>query len=100
MITLDYFMLPLVLLAIGIFGIVFNKNHIISIAISVEIMFLSINLAFALASVYLDDLIGQVVVLFLLGVAASETAIMLAIIILLYRTNGTIALQRFRNLKY
>lgn len=100
MINYYYLMLPLMLLAISMFGIVFNQNNIISIAISVEILFLSINLEFALASVYLDDLIGQVVVLFLLGIAASETAIMLAIIILLYRTNGTIALQRFRNLKY
>jgi len=63
---------------------------------SIELMLLSLNLNFIVFSVYLDDIYGQIFSIFILTVAAAESSIGLAIIILYYRINNTLSLeQRF-----
>lgn len=64
---------------------------------SIELILLSVNLNFIVFSVYLDDIIGQLFSLFVLTVAAAESAIGLAILVVLYYVRGTIAVQ-FMNL--
>ena len=59
----------------------------------IELMLLSLNLNFIIFSVYLDDLYGQIFSLFILTVAAGESAIGLAIIILYYRVRGSISMN-------
>ena len=66
----------------------------------IELMLLNINTNFIVFSVYLDDLYGQIFSLFILTVAASESAIGLAIIILYYRIRGNINLNQIALLKY
>ena len=60
---------------------------------SIELMLLAVNLNFVLFSVYLDDLIGQVFALLILTVAAAESAIGLALLVVYYRVRGTIAVE-------
>jgi len=66
---------------------------------SVELALLSINLNYLIASVYLDDRMGQLVTLFILTVAAAESSIGLAILVAYYRVNGTVAIEFIRLLK-
>lgn len=66
---------------------------------SIELMLLAINLNYIIFSVYLDDIIGQVFSLFILTVAAAESAIGLAILTVLYNVRGTIAIEYINLMK-
>jgi len=79
-----------ILFIIGMLGLVLNRKNILIIIISIEIMLLSINLNFVIFSIYLDDMIGQIYVLFILTVAATESALGLAIITAFYKLRKTI----------
>jgi NADH-quinone oxidoreductase subunit K len=70
---------------IGIFGVTFICKSILHIYLSIEIFLLSVIMNFIIASLYLDDALGQVVALFLLGLAACDSAIALAILISYYQ---------------
>ena len=89
----------LTLFFLSIFGIINGRNSIILILISIELMLLSVNLNFIIFSVYLDDLVGQIIALFILTVAASESAIGLAILVVYYRLKGTSNLNSLLYLK-
>lgn len=78
---------------IGLLGIVLNRKNIIIIIMSIELLLLSINLNFAIFSIYLDDIIGQIFVIFILTVAAAESAIGLAIITSFYRLKSSIQME-------
>jgi NADH-quinone oxidoreductase subunit K len=78
---------------IGLLGIVLNRKNILIIIMSIELLLLSINLNFAIFSIYLDDIIGQIFVIFILTVAAAESAIGLAIITSFYRLKSSIQLE-------
>lgn len=82
------------LLIISLIGISFNRKSILIILMCLEVIFLSLNINFAMFSVYFDDIYGQLFSLFILTVAASESAIGLAIIIVYYRVRGTISLNQ------
>lgn len=75
----------------GLMGIVLNRKDIIIILMCIELVLLSQNLNFISFSVYLDDMIGQIFTLFVLTVAAAESAIGLALLILYYRVRGSIS---------
>ena len=79
---------------IGMIGIVFNRRSILIILMCIELMLLSLNLNFIIFSVYFDDLYGQLFSLFILTVAASESAVGLAIIIIYYRVRGNISIEQ------
>ena len=80
------------LFILSIFGILFNRQSILITLICIELMLLSLNLNFIVFSVYLDDMLGQIMSIFILTVAAAESSIGLAIIILYYRVRGNISL--------
>jgi NADH-quinone oxidoreductase subunit K len=82
------------LFILSIFGIIFNKQSILITLICIELMLLSLNLTFIVFSVYLDDMYGQIFSIFILAVAAAESSIGLAIIILYYRVRGNISLEQ------
>jgi len=84
---------------IGCFGMFLSRKHILIILISIELILLSININFIVFSVMLDDLLGQLYSLLLLAVAASETAIGLAVIIIYYRLRGGISIKLISLLK-
>ena len=78
---------------IGLFGIVLNRKNILNIIMSIELLLLSVNLNFAIFSIYLDDIIGQIFVVFILTIAAAESAIGLAIITVFYRLKNSIEME-------
>jgi NADH-quinone oxidoreductase subunit K len=83
-----------VLFFLGVFGIIFQRRNILIILMCIELILLSVNLNFIVFSVYLDDFFGQLFSLFILTVAASESAIGLAILILYFRLRGNIAINK------
>lgn len=78
---------------IGAIGLLLNRKNILLILISLEIMLLAINLNFITFSIYLDDLLGQMFVLYILTVAATESSIGLAILVVFYRIKKTILIE-------
>lgn len=82
------------LFIIGIFGVCFNYNSILVTLMGVELMLLSSNLNFIMFSVYLNDIYGQIFSIFILTVAASESSIGLAILIVSYKIKGKIELDQ------
>ncbi len=88
-----YFIIVLILFFLGSFGIVLNKKNLIFVLMSIELMLLAINLNFIIFSVYLDDILGQIFSLFILTVAAAESAIGLAILVIYYRIKKTVAVS-------
>jgi NADH-quinone oxidoreductase subunit K len=83
----------------GIFGILLNRRNILIVLMCIEIILLSVNLNFIVFSIYLDDFLGQIFSLFILTVAAAESAIGLAILILYYRVMGNISISETATLK-
>jgi NADH-quinone oxidoreductase subunit K len=94
-----YLLLSIILFIIGTCGMFLFRKHIINILISFELIILSLNFNFIVFSCYLDDLIGQVYSLFILTVAAAESSIGLAIIIVYYRLRGGISIDLLSLLK-
>ena len=83
---------------IGILGLVLNRKNILIIILSIELMLLSVNLNFILFSVYLDDVLGQIFVIFILTVAAAESSIGLAILSAYYKLKNTIVIEKYKAL--
>lgn len=87
MIITNFYYLILVttfLYLIGAIGLILNRRNILIIIIAVELMLLAVNLNFITFSIYLDDILGQMFVLFILTVAATESSIGLAILIVFF----------------
>jgi len=82
------------LFIISMLGIVLNRQSLLITLMSIELVLLSLNLNFIVFSIYLDDVYGQLFSLFILTVAAAESAIGLAIIILYYRIRGSIGMNQ------
>lgn len=78
---------------IGLLGIILNRKNIIIIIMSIELLLLATNLNFAALSIYLDDIVGQIFVLFILTIAATESAIGLALITVFYRLKSSIQFE-------
>lgn len=78
---------------LGALGLVLNKRNLLIILMSIELMLVGVNLNFIFFSVYLDDIIGQMFALYVLTVAAAESAIGLAIFTIYYRDRNTILVE-------
>jgi NADH-quinone oxidoreductase subunit K len=89
----------IILFFIGLFGLILNKQNILIVLMCIELLLLSLNLNFITFSIYLDDLYGQLFSFFVLTVAAAESAVGLAIIILYYRIRGSILTNQKAALK-
>ena len=96
---LNYLTLSATLLILGVFGVFLTRRHLILILISIELILLSVNLNFVVFSVYLDDIVRQVFSLFVIMVAAAESSIGLAILVVYYRLFGTISVDFINLLK-
>jgi NADH-quinone oxidoreductase subunit K len=83
---------------IGLVGIILNRKNLLITIMTIELLLLAVNLNFAAFSVYLDDILGQVFVLFIIAVAAAESAVGLAIITVFYRLKGSIQLEPVKKL--
>ncbi len=96
---LNYIVLSLIIFIIGSLGMFLFRKHIINILISLELLLLAINMNFVVFSCFLDDFIGQLYALLVLTVAAAESSIGLAIIIVYYRLRGGISIDLISLLK-
>ena len=94
-----YLVLGAIMFAISMAGIFLNRKNVIILLMAIELMLLAVNLNFIAFSYYLDDMAGQVFVFFILTVAAAESAIGLAILVLLYRNVGSINVDDLGELK-
>ncbi|YP_001874761.1 NADH dehydrogenase subunit 4L (mitochondrion) [Hemiselmis andersenii] len=94
-----YLFITTFLFLIGLSGIFLNRKNIIILLMSVELMLLAINFNLIVFSVFLDDILGQLFALLILTVAASESAIGLAILIIYYRIRGAIAIELINLIK-
>jgi NADH-quinone oxidoreductase subunit K len=94
-----YLVLAAILFTIGIFGIFLNRKNVIVILMSVELLLLSVSINLVAFSAFLDDLVGQVFAIVVLTVAAAESAIGLAIIVVYFRNRGSIAVEDINLMK-
>jgi NADH-quinone oxidoreductase subunit K len=94
-----YLILGAVLFAISVVGIFLNRKNVIILLMAIELMLLAVNLNFIAFSHYLNDIAGQVFVFFILTVAAAESAIGLAILVVLFRNLKTINVDDLDSLK-
>ncbi len=94
-----YLIVGAALFAIGVVGVVLNRKNMIVLLMSVELMLLAVNMNFITFAHHFGDVAGQVFVLFILTVAAAESAIGLAILVVLFRNLDTVDMDKLDNLK-
>ncbi|MBW7860235.1 MAG: NADH-quinone oxidoreductase subunit NuoK [Rhodocyclaceae bacterium] len=94
-----YLILGAILFAIGVVGIFLNRKNLIVLLMAIELMLLAVNINFVAFSHYMGDLAGQIFVFFILTVAAAESAIGLAILVVLFRNLRTINVEDLDSLK-
>jgi NADH-quinone oxidoreductase subunit K len=94
-----YLTVGAILFSLAVVGIFMNRRNLIVLLMAIELMLLAVNLNFVAFSHYLGDMHGQVFVFFILTVAAAESAIGLAILMLLFRNRRSIDVQDLNTLK-
>ena len=94
-----YLILGATIFTIGIAGIFLNRKNLLVILMCIELLLLAVNINLVSFSIFLNDLNGQIFTLFILTVAAAETAIGLAIIVVYYRNSGSIRVEDINTLK-
>ncbi len=100
MITLsDYLILGAILFSLSVAGIFLNRKNVLILLMCIELMLLAVNMNFIAFSHFLEDAVGQVFVFFILTVAAAESAIGLAILVVLFRNRHTINVRDLDMLK-
>ncbi len=100
MITLPQVLtLASILFCISVTGIFLNRKNMILLLMCIELMLLAVNMNFIAFSHFLDDIHGQIFVFFILTVAAAESAIGLALLIVLFRNRGTINVDDLSSIK-
>ncbi len=99
-VTLGHFLaVGAILFAISVVGIFLNRKNLIVLLMAIELMLLAVNMNFVAFSHFLGDMHGQVFVFFILTVAAAESAIGLAILVLLFRNKNSISVEELNTLK-
>lgn len=98
--TLGHFLsLGAVLFALSVVGIFMNRRNLIVLLMAIELLLLAVNTNFVAFSHYLHDMHGQIFVFFVLTVAAAESAIGLAILVLLFRNRSSVEVDELNSLK-
>lgn len=94
-----YLILAAIIFSIAIAGVVINRKSLITLLMCVELLLLAVNMNFVALSQYLHQLSGQIFVFFILAVAAAESAIGLAILVVIYRQRGNVRVDKLNELK-
>lgn len=95
----EYLFLGAALFIISLFGLIINRQNVIALLMCIELMLLAVSTNFIAFSNYYNSVTGQVFVFFILAVAAAESAIGLAIFVLMYRQRNTVDLDNMAQLK-
>lgn len=96
---IKYFFVSSILFFVGVMGLFLTRKHIILLLLSIELIFLSINYNFIIFSIFLDDFLGQFYSLCIITIAAAESSIGLAILVIFFKLRGGIALDIINFLK-
>jgi len=88
-----------ILFVLGVLGIFINRKNVIVILMAIELILLSVNINLVAVSAFLGDMVGQVFAMFVLTVAAAEAAIGLAILVIYFRSRGTIAVDDINQMR-
>ena len=94
-----YLVVSAILFVLGVLGIFINRKNIIVILMAIELILLAVNINLVAFIAFLGDLVGQVFAMFVLTVAAGEAAIGLAILVIYFRSRGTIAVDDANRMK-
>ena len=94
-----YLVLGGILFAIAVLGIFLNRKNVIVLLMAIELMLLAVNMNFIAFSHYLGDIHGQIFVFFILTVAAAESAIGLAILVVLFRSRQSVHVEDMDSMK-
>jgi NADH-quinone oxidoreductase subunit K len=94
-----YLVVAAILFALGVLGLIANRKNLIVMLMAIELILLAVNLNLVAFSAALQDLVGQVFAMFVLTVAAGEAAIGLAILVIYFRSRGTIAVDDVNRMK-
>ncbi len=94
-----YLTVGAILFVLGVLGIFLNRKNVIVILMAVELILLAVNINLVAFSSFLNDLTGQVFAMLVLTVAAAEAAIGLAILVIYFRTRGSIAVDDINRMK-
>jgi NADH-quinone oxidoreductase subunit K len=94
MIPLHYYLfVAAILFVLGVLGIFINRKNVIIILMAIELILLAVNINLVAFSAFLGDIVGQIMAMFVLTVAAAEAAIGLAILVIFFRRRGSIAVD-------
>jgi NADH-quinone oxidoreductase subunit K len=94
-----YLILGAILFSLSVVGIFLNRKNLVILLMAIELMLLAVNLNFIAFSHYLGDTAGQIFVFFILTVAAAESAIGLAILVVVFRNRQSINVEDLSSLK-
>ena len=94
-----YLTLGAIIFSIGVLGLFLNRKNVIIMLMSIELILLAVNINLVSFSIYMQDIVGQVFVIFILTVAAAEAAIGLAIIVIYYKNKCSINVESINTLK-
>ena len=94
-----YLILAAIIFTIGIVGLFMNRKNIITMLMSVELMLLAVNINFVAFSSFMSEISGQIFTVIILTVAAAETSIGLAILVLHFRNKGSIEVEDLNQMK-
>jgi NADH-quinone oxidoreductase subunit K len=95
----DFLALGAILFTLSVTGIFLNRKNVIILLMCIELMLLAVNLNFIAFSHFLGNTSGQIFVFFILTVAAAESAIGLAILVVLFRSRHSINVEDLDSLK-
>lgn len=94
-----YLTVGAILFVLGVLGIFLNRKNVIVILMAVELILLAVNINLVAFSAFMQDLTGQIFAMLVLTVAAAEAAIGLAILVIYFRTRGSIAVDDINRMK-
>ncbi|MFL0671239.1 MAG: NADH-quinone oxidoreductase subunit NuoK [Erythrobacter sp.] len=94
-----YLTVGAILFVLGVLGIFLNRKNVIVILMAIELILLSVNINLVAFSAFMQDLVGQIFAMLVLTVAAAEAAIGLAILVIYFRGQGSIAVDDINQMK-
>lgn len=97
--TIELQIIPILIFSLSLIGIFVNRTNIILLLICIEVMLLSISLNFLIISYGIESLLGQIISIYIITVAAVESAIGLSIMIAFYKIKGSIGIRLLNVLK-
>jgi NADH:ubiquinone oxidoreductase subunit K len=98
MLAVNFLLLAAVLFCIGVFGVIARRNAVL-VLMSIELILAAVNLNFVAFAMMNDNIDGQVFALFVIAIAAAEVGVGLAMVLMIYRNNKSIALDELSEMK-